>query len=109
MLSACAQGEPAWGRGMSSARARVFSGARWESAASGFWGSQEGDSGTAPQRSCLEWGAATTGFLVGSVWAMSMPSLLEGALETYFSSHFRPWFKDFSFLLKNITFIHSKP
>ena len=80
--------EAARGRGMSSARARGFSGASWESAAVGYLGSQEGDSGTAPQRSCLEGGAATGGFHYGrvrgwcglSVLPMSMPSLWEGAL-----------------------------
>ena len=56
--------EPAWVRGMPSARARRFSGAKCASAAVGYLGSQEGDSA---QRSCLARGEATGGFHYGRV------------------------------------------
>jgi hypothetical protein len=81
--------EPAWVRGMPSARARRFSGAKCASAPVGYLGSQEGDSA---QRSCLAGGEATGRFYYGrparssyrlcglSVLAMSMLSLLDGGL-----------------------------
>ena len=56
--------EPAWVRGMPSARARRFSGAKCASAAVGYSGSQEGNSA---QRSCLAGGEATGGFHYGRV------------------------------------------